>query len=140
MRHTRLLLLAVSASLLPLGCGTNASSIPSRDSKISNANDKIREAADATSEAAKEKRDAFTREMHKKLDELDAKYDDLKTRASKSEGHAKIELEKKLEVAKVKRDAAGKKLTELKEAGADRWEKVKDGVSHAYHDLKKVFE
>jgi len=107
---------------------------------MSNANEKIREAADATNEAAKEKRDAFAREMHKKLDELDAKYDDLKTRASKAEGQAKTELEKKLEVAKVKRDAAGKKLTELKEAGADRWEKVKDGVSNAYDDLKKAFE
>lgn len=29
---------------------------------------------------------------------------------------------------------------ELKEAGADRWEKIKEGVGSALDDLKKVFE
>jgi len=38
------------------------------------------------------------------------------------------------------RDAAAKKLDELKQAGADRWEKVKKGVGSALDDLKKVFE
>ena len=37
---------------------------------------------------------------------------------------------------KVKRDAAAKKLTELKETNADRWEKVKDGVGCTFNDLK----
>lgn len=40
----------------------------------------------------------------------------------------------------VKRDAAAKKLDELKDAGVNRWEKVKDGVGSAFNDLKKVFE
>jgi hypothetical protein len=37
-------------------------------------------------------------------------------------------------------DAAAKKLDELKEAGAGRWEKVKESVGNALDDLKKVFE
>ena len=40
----------------------------------------------------------------------------------------------------IKRDAAARKLDELREAGADRWERVKDGVGTALDDLKKVFE
>ena len=40
----------------------------------------------------------------------------------------------------MKRDAAARKLDELKEAGADRWEKVRGGVGTAFDDLKKVFE
>ena len=31
-------------------------------------------------------------------------------------------------------------LNKLKEAGADRWEKVKEGVGSAFDDLKKVLE
>jgi len=78
--------------------------------------------------------------MHKRLEEFDGKCKQLEGRITKAEGQAKKDLEKKLEEAKVKRDAAAKKLDELKEAGADRWEKVKEGVGSALDDLKKVFE
>ncbi len=64
----------------------------------------------------------------------------MKGHAAKAGAQAKKGLEKKLAEAKVKRDAAAKKLDELKEAGADRWEKVKDGVGNALDDLKKVFD
>jgi hypothetical protein len=67
-------------------------------------------------EAAKAKRDEYVREMSKRLDELNVKYEELKGRASKAEGQAKQDLDKKLNDAKVKRDAAAKKLDELKES------------------------
>lgn len=140
MRHTGILSLALSAALLPLGCGTKTSSTPASDSKMADAKEKIGAAVDATLEAAKGKRDEYVREMSKRLDELDAKNEELKGRAAKAEGQAKKDLEKKLDEAKVKRDAAAKKLDELKEAGADRWEKVKEGVGSAFDDLKKVFD
>lgn len=140
MRFTGILSLALSAAPLLLGCGTNTSSTPATNSKVSNAKDKIRDAVDATTEAAKAKRDEYAREMSKRLDELNVKYEELKGRAAKAEGQAKKDLEKKLVEAKLKRDAAAKKLDELKEAGADRWEKVKEGVGSALDDLKKVFD
>jgi len=68
------------------------------------------------------------------------KYEDLKGRAAKADDQAKKDLEKRLEQARVKRDAAAKKLDELKEASVDRWEKVKEGVGNALNDLKKAFE
>jgi hypothetical protein len=64
----------------------------------------------------------------------------LKGSTAQAEGQAKKDLEKKLEVAKAKRDVAAKKLHQLKEAGLDRWEKVKEGVGSALDDLKKVFD
>lgn len=100
----------------------------------------VTEDKDVTAKAAKEKRDAYAREMQKQLDDLDTKYEDLKGRAAKAEGQAKKDLDKQLDEAKVKRDAAAKKLDELKEAAPDRWEKVKDGVKNAFDDLKKVFK
>jgi hypothetical protein len=99
----------------------------------------VTEDKDVAAKAAKAKRDEYVLEMQKELDALDAKYDELKASAAKAEGPAKKDLEKKLEEAKLKRDAAAKKLNELKEAAPDRWEKIKDGVGNAFDDLKKVF-
>jgi len=140
MRHTGILSLAFSAALLSLGCGINPSSTPTSNSKISNAKEKIRQAVEATTEAAKLTRDEYAREMSKRLDDFDVKCKQLDARITKAEGQAKKDLEKKLAQAKVKREAAAKKLDELREAGADRWEKVKDGVGSALDDLKKVFD
>ena len=90
--------------------------------------------------AAKAKRDEYAGEMHKQLEGLDAKYEELKARAAKAEGQAKKDLEKKVGEAKGKRDAAAKKLDELKVAAPDRWEKVKEEVGNAFDDLKKLIE
>src|SRR5687768_16082841 len=140
MRYTGILSLALFAILVPLGCDTKTSSSPDNNSKVSNAKEKIGDAEKATAAAAKAKRDEYVREMSKRLDELNLKYDELSDRAAKAEGQGKKDLEKKLEAAKVKRDVAAKKLSEVKEASLDRWEKVKDGVGSAFDDLKKVFE
>ncbi len=140
MRYTGMLSLALSAALLLLGCETNPSSTPGPNAKMANAKEKISDAEKATAEAARAKRDEYVREMSKGLDEFDVKCQQLEVRITKAEGQAKKDLERKLEEAKVKRDAAAKKLGELKEAGADRWEKVKAGVGSALDDLKKAFE
>jgi TolA-binding protein len=137
MRYLGISTLAIAATLL-LGC--EKTTTKPADAKIANAKQKIGEAVDATIEAAKAKRDEYVREMSKRLDEMNVKYEELKGSAAKAEGQAKKDLDKKLDEAKVKRDAAVKQLDELKNAGADRWEKVKDGVGSAFDDLKKIFE
>ena len=140
MRFTGILSLVLVPVLLSVGCEKNASSTKPSDVKVANAKEKIKDAADATAAAAKAKQDEYVRDMNKQLDELNAKYEEWKAKAVKAEGQAKKDLEKKLEEAKVKHDAAAKKLEELKTAGADRWEKVKEGVGSAFEDLKKIFE
>jgi TolA-binding protein len=140
MRYAGILSLALTAALLSLGCGINTTPESESNAKITNAKEKIKDAAGATAEAARAKRDEYAIEMHKQLDGFDVKCKELEARITKAEGQAKKDLERKLEEAKVKRDVAAKKLGELKEAGAERWEKVKEGVGKALDDLKKVFE
>jgi hypothetical protein len=141
MRYMGLFALAVSASMLMLGCEKpKSSSTKPGDIKVDEAKKKISEAADATTAAAKAKRDEYVADMNKQLDALNVKYEEWKAKATKAEGEAKKELDKKLEQAKVKRDEAARKLNEVKEASLDRWEKVKDGVGSAFEDLKKIFE
>jgi hypothetical protein len=100
----------------------------------------VTEDKEVTAKAAKAKRDEYALEMQKQLDGLDAKFEELKASAAKAEGQSKKDLEKKLDEAKVKRDAAARKLDELKATDPDRWEKVKDGVGNAFDDLKKAFK
>ena len=137
MRYTGIFILALSVTLLILGCTPSS---PDSKVKMDDAKKKIGDAADATAEAAKAKRDDYVRDMNKRLGELDVKYDELKARATNADEQGKRDLQKKLDQAKVKRDVAAKKLDELKEASHDRWEKVKDGVGNAFDDLKKVFD
>lgn len=137
MRYTGILILAISVTLLILGCTPSS---PDSKAKVDDAKKKIGDAADATAEAAKAKRDDYVRDMHKRLSELDTKYDELKARVAKADEQGKKDLQKKLDQAKVKRDEATKKLDELKGASHDRWEKIKDGVGNAFDDLKKAFD
>jgi hypothetical protein len=140
MRRFTRFTLVLSAGLLALGCGANSSPTSPPDPKVTEAKDKIRDAEKATVEAAKAKRDEFVRDFQKGLDVLDTKLKALEQRAAEATGDAKKELDEKVKVAKAKRDVAAKKLSELKEASHDRWEKVKDGVGNAFDDLKKAFE
>src|ERR1017187_1539620 len=122
MRYTGIFIMAFSVALLVLGCTPSS---PDSKAKMDDAKKKIGAAADATAEAAKAKRDDYVRDMNKRLSELDVKYDELKVRATKADEQNKKDFQKKLDQAKIKRDAAAKKLDELNEASHDRWEKVK---------------
>jgi hypothetical protein len=137
MRYTGIFILAISFTLLVLGCNPSS---PDSKAKVDDAKKKIGAAADASAEAAKAKRDDYVRDMNKRLSELDVKYDALKARAVKADEKGKKDLQKKLDEAKVKRDVAAKKLDELRETSHDRWEKAKDGVGNAFDDLKKIFD
>lgn len=143
MRRIAVAALLLAGSLAALGCEQKTPPTPvqkTADQKAAEAKAKTKEAVDATVVAAQAKRDEYAVVMRKQLDELDVKYAELKERAAKAEGETKKDLDKKVAAAMVKRDAAAEKLDELKTAGADRWEKIKDGVGYAFEDLKKAFE
>lgn len=108
--------------------------------KISVAKTESGAAVDTAADAAKAKWNEYTAAMQTQLDQFKVKYAELADRAAKAEGQAKADLDLKVAEAKTKLDAAAAKLDELKSAGADRWEKVKEGVSNAFDDLKTIFE
>lgn len=137
MRLAKIGCLAISVALLSLGCKPND---PATDAKVTRAKEEIKHAAAATADAAAALRDQYAKEMRKQLEVLDAKTADLQEKAAKASGQAKVDLEKKLEEAKVKHADAAKKLEELKGASAERWEKLKEGFGKAFDDLKKVVE
>ena len=88
MRLTGMLSLALTASLVSLGCekANSSSSTKPSDTKAAEAKKKIEEAAEATAAAARAKRDEYVKEMNKQLDALNVKYDEWKAKTLKAEG------------------------------------------------------
>lgn len=140
MRHTANLCLAFGGTLFPIGCGAMTAPAPVTHAKASSTDEMIRAAEKATAAVAEATRDDFVRAAGKRLDELDAKYKTLEHRAAEAKDDARKELDELLKATKVKRDAAVKRLDELKAAHHDRWEKVKASFENAFQDLKRMFE
>jgi phage shock protein A len=53
---------------------------------------------------------------------------------------AKIDSGKQLDEIKSKLEAAQARLDEAKAAGSEKWDTVKDGVEHTWHDLEQAFK
>ncbi len=96
--------------------------------------------ANAAGDAAINNRNEYMTAMQSQMDRFSVMYTELQQRAAEATGEAKVEADRMLAEAKIKMDAASVKMNELRAAGADSWENVKDGVMHAFEDLKRTFE
>lgn len=81
-------------------------------------------------------KNAYEQKLEAKLDEWSAEIDRLVARSKQADADAQIELERELDDARSKRDAARKKLGELKNAGDDAWEDLKNGIEGAWSSLE----
>jgi hypothetical protein len=64
----------------------------------------------------------------------------MQAKAEVAKADAKIEMQKHLQTLQAKQEAAQQKLKELKDAGADAWEKAKPGLESAMEGLKSAWE
>jgi len=78
---------------------------------------------------------AYTKKVQAQLDEWDADIQKLKARADRAEADAQIEIEKQIKSLKRKREETGDKLAELKAAGDDAWDDIKEGLDSAIDSL-----
>ena len=96
--------------------------------------------AEVAADAVQETWNRYTIAMQEQWAQYKVKYEELKERAARAEGQAKIDLDAKVAEAKVKFDAASARIDEMNSASSDRWDKVKEGVANAFDDLKGIFE
>ena len=86
-------------------------------------------------------RDAYEQKIKAKLKEWDAQIDKLQARAEGAGADAKLDYERQLKELKAARDAAGDKLRELRNAGAENWLKLRHeriqyrGACPGYHSM-----
>jgi hypothetical protein len=86
------------------------------------------------------KRDDAAKDAKVKFEQADKLFTALKDKATAATGDEKARLETKVKDAGVTREAASKKLDELKAAAADKWEPVKKDTDTAVEEFKKAVE
>jgi hypothetical protein len=84
------------------------------------------------------KRDEAAAGLKVKLDDADKKAAGLKDKADKAPADDKGKFDGKVKDAALKREAAVKKVDELKAAPADKWEAVKKDADAAVKEYEKV--
>jgi len=85
------------------------------------------------------KRNEFIGQMKDRLDELDKEIDKLKGEAGKFESKARMEYENRLHDLREKRREAKRKIDDLRSAGDEKWQQLKDETEHAWKALGNSF-
>ena len=84
-------------------------------------------------------RNEFIAKMKERLDDLDEKIEEFKQQGEKFEGEAHKEYENRLHDLREKRRDAKRRLDEVRAAGEDKWQQVKDEAEHAWKALGNSF-
>lgn len=87
-----------------------------------------------------DRKEAYAKRVQAQLDEWDADIQKLKAKADKASADAEIEYQKQIDKLKRQREKAGHRLSELKAAGSDAWEDLKDGVESATRALSEAID
>lgn len=74
---------------------------------------------------------AYEKKVQAQLDEWSAEMNKLKAKAEQADADARLELNDEIDELEAKRKAAEEKFEELKSAGDDAWEDVKQGIDVA---------
>jgi hypothetical protein len=85
-------------------------------------------------------KEAYQEKFEAQLKGWSAKVMEFQAKIETAKADAKIELYKHLQTLQAKEEAAQQKLKELKEAGADAWEKAKPDLEKAIENLKSAWE
>jgi exopolysaccharide biosynthesis protein len=91
-------------------------------------------------EKFKNDKEQYQKKAEARLKELDAQLEKLTAKSSDATGDTKTQLEKDIETLKGKKEIARKKLGEIQEASAEKWEDFKLGMESTFDDLKKGFD
>ena len=82
-----------------------------------------------------DRKEAYAKRVQAQLDEWDADIQKLKAKADKASAEAEIEYQKQIDNLMHQREKAKNRLSELKSAGSDAWEDLKEGVESATRAL-----
>jgi hypothetical protein len=133
MRHTITLLLALTM-LVFVGCRPSSDKVPKADNTPG-----PRVEVTANSGAPAD-RTTTQEKLSTKLNELDTTMAELKARAQRAGEQAKTEWETRRPQLEAQREAAAKKLEELKQSSKEGWEETRTKTEAAFGELEKGFK
>lgn len=87
-----------------------------------------------------EKMEAHVGKMEAQLAQWGARLDELVASAKEAEPEAESDYHKRVDELKAKYHDAQAKLAEVRAAGSDKWETIKEGVESAWYELEIAFK
>lgn len=84
-------------------------------------------------------RKGFIDNLKSKLDDLDERIDALEQKGKAFQGEARKEYDKRLLDLKEKRRHVDRKMDELRAAGEEKWQALKDEAEHTWKALGNSF-
>jgi hypothetical protein len=94
----------------------------------------------ASGSKAVHEKEAYEKSMQERLGKLGAQLDELKKKADVKKGRAEAQMKVQLAEAEKKRQAAARKLEELRLASKDSWKKFSAEAEKAAKDFEQAFE
>ena len=133
MKKTSTFLIACAAAAFLSGCKPTSDKVPK-------ANEPTTPRPEVSARAGEDERSTTQQKLSAQLNDLDAKMAELKVRAQRAGDQAKSEWEARRPELEAQRDAAAKKLEEMKQSSKETWAETKTKADAAFGELEKGFK
>jgi len=85
------------------------------------------------------KREIYQEKAKAKYDQLNAKIDGLKARYDEAKADAKLKVKTQFDDLSMHQKTVTHQFEEMKNAGQDAWQDIKDGLEESFDTLEKTF-
>lgn len=138
MNRSLALALAIATALGNAACGKTEP--PQQKATVQDVKKEAKELAASVNDLARQTKEAFVANAEKELADMSGKIEDLKSRASKAQGEAKVKLDQAVAQLERQRQNATEKLKAIKDASGDAWQDMRAGFTSAWEEMKKAYD
>jgi superfamily II RNA helicase len=138
MKRSIFILLVTMLVILGLGAGCGEKKEAGVTSK--EVKKETQEALKKAKVYAQQQKEQYQEQIEAKIKGYDENVDELKRKAKGVKGEAKTEFDRLMDDLSRKKEAASKKVKEMKSATGQAWEDLKSGTEAALEDMEKTFK
>ena len=84
--------------------------------------------------------EAYEKKMEAQIEEWEAELSKLKAQSKQKSADAEIEYNKRMKELEAKKEEANDKLADIKSAGSESWEDMKDGMQDIANDFGNTLD
>ena len=126
--------------LICWGCGTKEEPAPgNQPTTQEKMQKKLTEGAQAAKDYLAQQKEKYGKNMEDKLAEFNKKISELKEKAAAFSGEAKAKMDEQIKNLSKESDSVKEKLSKVKDATAETWKNVEDGIDKIFEKLQKDY-
>ena len=126
--------------LICWGCGTKEEPAPgNQPTTQEKMQKKLTEGAQAAKDYLAQQKEKYGKNMEDKLAEFNKKISELKEKAAAFSGEAKAKMDEQIKNLSKESDSVREKLSKVKDATAETWKNVEDGIDKIFEKLQKDY-